>query len=114
MTRTVKPAGDGNVISYSIPIEYNFDSFPDDMSLYFTSTYDTKEPFIGLTWVDPNGHETRLGNFSITNKYTYRFNQDQKLTRKLGGVVASTALFTDLTKKTTPPEVLQGPVPAEN
>jgi peptide/nickel transport system permease protein len=107
VTKTVKTADPGKAINYSIPIVYNFDSFPVDMSLYLTSNYDTKSPFVGLTWVAPDGKETRLGNFTITNKFTYRFNQDDKVTRKLGGLVASTGLFTDLKDKTNP-KVVKG------
>ncbi len=103
ITKTVKDAGDGNAITYEIPFNYDFDGFPDDMSLYFTSNFDSKAPFVGLTWISPDGTETRLGNFSIDRKYTYRMDQDQKVTRKLGGVVASKALFTNLKKKARPP-----------
>ncbi len=105
--KTVKSADPGRAISYSIPIVYNFDSFPVDMSLYLISDYKTKSPFVGLTWVAPDGKETRLGNFTITNKFTYRFSQDEKVTRKLGGLVASTGLFTDLKDKTHP-KVVKG------
>jgi len=95
VTKTEKPAGEGKAIAYTIPVTYEFDDFPDDVSIYFTSKYTQKPPFVGLSWVSPEGKEIRLVNFSISNKYTYRANQDQKLTRKLGGVVASQGLFAD-------------------
>jgi peptide/nickel transport system permease protein len=102
VAKTTTAAGDGKAISISIPITYTFDSFPDDLSLYFTSQFQQKPPFVGLTWVAPDGKETRLSSFSINNKYTYRINQDVKLTRKLGGQVASTGLFSALTGAGSP------------
>ena len=96
VTRTVNSADPGRTITYLIPVKFEYDSFPDDMSLYFTSTFDQKKPFVGLSWIGPDGKETRLNNFEINNKFTYRFNQDDKVTRKLGGVVASTSLFSNL------------------
>ena len=99
VTRTVKDAGDGNVITYQIPINYQYDGFPDDMAIYFTSNFDSQPPFVGLSWIGPDGTETRLNNFAIDSKYTYRIDQDKKVTRKFGGMVASQALFTDLKNK---------------
>jgi len=93
VTRTVKTAGAGRVITYTIPINFDYSSFPDDMTLYFTSNFDTKKPFVGISWISPDGKETRLNSFEINSKFTYRLNQDDKVTRKLGGVVASTSLF---------------------
>lgn len=104
VTRTVKDAGAGRAITYILPIKFNYDGFADDMSLYFTSTFDKKAPFIGLSWITPDGKETRLSSFSIDRRFTYRVNQDQKITRKLGGLVASKGLFSDLkNKKSTTP-----------
>ncbi|HVN55468.1 MAG TPA: ABC transporter permease [Anaerolineaceae bacterium] len=104
VTRTVKDAGAGRSITYIMPIKFIYDGYPDDMTLYFTSTFDQKAPFIGLSWIGPDGKETRLTNFAIDTRYTYRFNQDTKVTRKLGGQVASKALFSDIKNKnfTTP------------
>jgi len=93
VTREVKDAGDGRVIIFTMPITYDYDGFPDDMALYFKSTYEEKPPFIGLSWIGPDGEETRLNNFEIKNRFTYRLDQDRKITRKLGGRVASVGLF---------------------
>jgi peptide/nickel transport system permease protein len=96
VTKTETDTSTGRVITITMPIPYNYDSFADDMSLYFTSTFTGKPPFIGLTWISPDGKETRLGNFTIDKKYTYRINQDAKITRKLKNLVATKGLFVDL------------------
>jgi peptide/nickel transport system permease protein len=91
--RTVKETTKGKVLTIILPINYTYDDFADDMSLYFQSTFTEKAPFVGLTWIAPDGKETRLGSFSIDTKYTYRIDQDQKVTRKLNNLVATKGLF---------------------
>jgi peptide/nickel transport system permease protein len=98
ITKTIKETSDGRVITITMPVTYTYDEFPTDMSLYFKSDFATKAPFVGLTWISPDGKKTRLGNFTINNSYTYRLDQDNGLTSKLGNKVASTGLFSDLTK----------------
>jgi peptide/nickel transport system permease protein len=103
--RTVKAAGAGRAITYTIPIKFDYSTYPDDISLYFTSNFQEKKPFVGISWISPDGKETRLTSFEINNKYTYRLNQDDKITRKLNGMVASTGLFSDPKIKTKPTPV---------
>jgi peptide/nickel transport system permease protein len=95
VTRTVKESGSSRTITYSIPVEFNADGFPDDITVYFNTTYAQKAPFAGLKWIYPDGSEVRLGNFSLTKRYTYRVAQDDKLTRKLSGKKANIGLFSD-------------------
>ena len=96
--KTVKETSKGKVITIILPVNFTYDDFADDMSLYFQSTFTEKAPFVGLTWIAPDGKETRLGNFSIDTKYTYRINQDPKVTRKLNNLVASKGLFLSSTE----------------
>ena len=91
--KTVKDTSKGKVITIILPINFTYNEFADDMSLYFQSTFLEKAPFIGLTWIAPDGKETRLVNFTIDTKYTYRINQDPKVTRKLNDLVAVKGLF---------------------
>jgi peptide/nickel transport system permease protein len=104
VTKVVKESSESKTITYTFPIDFNYDSFPDDLTLYFTTKFEKKAPFVGLTWITPDGNEIRLGNFALQRKVTYRFNQDSKLNRKLGGKIASIGLFSDIKNKqsTTP------------
>lgn len=102
ITSEVKETKDGRITTYTFPVDFQFDSFYDDISIYFTSSYEEKAPFVGLKWIDPNGKETRLGNFTIGRKFTYRMGQDKKLTAKLKGNAAQIGLFTDLKNVTEP------------
>jgi len=99
VTRTVTNTEEGRIITITMPINFNYDSFPNDISLYFISKYDQNPPFVGMTWIAPDGTETHFGGFSISQKFTYRLSQDQKLTRTLSNMVASKGLFVDLKNK---------------
>lgn len=103
--KTVEDNGATRTVLMTIPFEFSADAFPDDLSVYFTSEFDQKAPFVGLTWVMPDGKEIRLSNFAINEKFTYRLNQDEKLTRKLGGKLASQGLFSNPSEKKDPPVI---------
>lgn len=102
VTRTEKVTGSGKTITLTLPFEYNYDGFPDDLAVYFTSDYASKAPFVGVKWLTPDGREIRIGNFSLAKKFTYRAAQDTKLTRKLNGQIASIGLFADTKLKNNP------------
>lgn len=80
-------------IILTYPFEYQADTYPQDLALYFTSTYTAKQPFISLRWLTPDGREIRVSDFAIGTKQTFRFAQDEKLKKRLGGTVANIGLF---------------------
>lgn len=71
-------------IILTYPFEYLADTYPQDLAIYFTSTYAAKQPFISLRWLTPDGREIRVSDFAISQKQTYRFVQDNKLKKTLG------------------------------
>jgi peptide/nickel transport system permease protein len=99
VSRVEELSGEGKTIVLNFPIEYDFDSFPDDVIVFFNASYEEKAPFVGLTWTNPAGSEVRLGNFSILKKFSFRPNQEDKLKRRLGGRPANIGLFSNLEDK---------------
>jgi peptide/nickel transport system permease protein len=79
----------------TFPFEYPYDGFPQDLTLYFTSKYEKKKPFIELVLVTPDGRELEISDFSVANRETFRFPQDEKLIRKTDGELPQTYLFRD-------------------
>jgi len=65
-------------------IDYPYDGFPQELVLYFTSTFEEKQPHIGMTWITPDGREINLGSFAIGASESYYVSQDARLQRKLG------------------------------
>lgn len=73
-----------SIITLTYTIDYAYDTFPQEMILYFKSTFADKEPFVSTTWITPDGREIDMGSFAIGAAETYRFSQDTRLERKLG------------------------------
>lgn len=86
-----------NKILISMPFEYNSKDFPQELSLYFTSKFETKEPFVSIKVITPDGREIKVGSFAVGKTFTYRFSQDQKLQRRLQGNSPELGIFMDLT-----------------
>jgi peptide/nickel transport system permease protein len=75
--------------------DYNYDDFPQEITLFFRTTYATKQPFVSVLWITPDGREVRVGDFGVNRKDTYRLSQDAKLQRRLGGLPPMQGLFTN-------------------
>ncbi len=104
--KTVKPSTLGNSISISIPFDYNYDAFPSELTVFFTSKYANQLPFVSLSWKTPDGRTIRLKNLSISTSQDYRITQDSALQLRLGGVPISQGLFS--IPNSNPPQVLKG------
>ncbi len=63
--KMVKEISGMNKYTILFTIDYPYDGFPQEIVLYFTSTYIEKQPHIGMTWITPDGREISLGSFSI-------------------------------------------------
>jgi peptide/nickel transport system permease protein len=85
--------GTVNTITMTFPFEYEADSFPADMIVYFDATYKEKKPHVSMSWTKPDGTVIRIADMSVETGQTYSFSQDPKLERKLGGVSPVKALF---------------------
>jgi peptide/nickel transport system permease protein len=95
MEKVVTPFSDGSGgvdITYSF--DFNYDAFPQDMLLYFTAKYQEKQPFVSIYLMTPDGRKVRVSDFGVDAKYTFRFSQDEKLKKRLGGGDIMTGLFT--------------------
>jgi peptide/nickel transport system permease protein len=96
VTKEVTPLTDTMTdVLITFPFEYPYDGFPQDLTMYFTSTYEKKKPFVEMILVTPDGRELEISDFSIANRETFRFPQDEKLMRKTGGELPQTFLFRD-------------------
>src|SRR5215216_6700759 len=80
-------------ITYSF--DYSYDTFPQELILYFTSNYTEKLPFVSILWMTPDGREIRVADFGISKRQTFRFAQDEKLKFRLKGQDPLKGLFLD-------------------
>jgi peptide/nickel transport system permease protein len=75
--------------------DFNYDTYPQDMILYFTAEFAEKQPFVSLEWLTPDGRAIRIANMAISKQQTYRFGQDEKLKTKLRTDDIIATLFSD-------------------
>jgi len=88
-------AGDGGVstVEMTYAFDFSYDTYPQEMLFYFTSTFDQKQPFVSIELLTPDNRTIRIANYAIGNEFTYRFSQDEKLRAKLRAEEVVPALF---------------------
>ncbi len=80
----------------TLPIDFRYDTFPQEISLVLSSEYESKRPFVTLTWVTPDGRTISLGERSPrSGTDMFRISQDARLQRQLRGELPHIALFAD-------------------
>jgi peptide/nickel transport system permease protein len=96
MIKEVTPGAEGTAtISAAYTFDFSYDYYPQEMILYLTSKYQTKQPFISAEWLTPDGRTVRIINLALSQKQTYRFSQDEKLKTKLRTEDVIPQLFSD-------------------
>ena len=84
-----------NEITIQFPIDYESAELPQNLVLYFDSTYEEKKPLIALTWQTPDGRELDLGNLSVESHANYYLTLDERVKRKLKSDSVLEGLFDD-------------------
>lgn len=88
-------------VTFELDFQYN--TFPQDLVLYFTSNFDTKQPFVSIKMITPSEEEIKIGSFAIGRTYTFPISQDAKLRKKLGDVDPIIGLFIEKGDETQTP-----------
>lgn len=95
-------------ISWSYVFDYEYDTFPDELSLFFNTQFSEKLPHVELTWLTPDGREIRVATIAAEHKKSYRVSQDTKLQRRLRSDSPQVALFADPNGSEENPVPLKG------
>src|SRR5512134_1270557 len=96
ISKEVTPGAEGTATTVaSYTFDFSHDYYPQDMIIYFTSSYKEKQPFISTEWLTPDGRKIRIANMAISPRLTYRFSQDDKLKTRLKTEDVIPALFSD-------------------
>jgi len=82
-------------VEMAYTFDYSYDDYPQEMILYFSSKYAEKLPFVSIVWLTPDGRKIRIADMGISEKFTFRFSQDEKLKVRLKGEDAMKGLFND-------------------
>lgn len=92
--------------NFTFTIDFPYDKFPPEMIMYVNAEFEEKPPFISMTWQTPDGREIRIGDITPRQSDSYRFSQDTRLQRRLGGLLAEQGLFA--VPDSDPPVPLKG------
>ena len=57
-----------NDINIIYTFDYQYDTFPQDLTIFFTAEFDEKQPFASVYWITPAGEEIRVGDFGVDKK----------------------------------------------
>ncbi len=57
--------------SFTFVIDYPYNSFPQETKLYFTTEFESKNPFATFTWTTPDGREFALANAGLNRSEVY-------------------------------------------
>jgi peptide/nickel transport system permease protein len=94
--KTYEISGNTTDITFTYSFEFDYDSFPDELSLIFYANFNEKYPHVSMTWLTPDGREIRLSSVSLEkSRLHYRISQDERLQRKLKGLNPEVGLFAD-------------------
>lgn len=88
--------------------DYTADDFPQEISVFLTSTHDEKRPLVSLTWLTPDGREIRITDVTVEGATTVRFSQESRLERRLEGLQPEIGLFMDPESDPADPKPLKG------
>jgi peptide/nickel transport system permease protein len=83
-------------ILFPFTFDYQYEDFPQEISVFFRAQYEEKAPHLSLTWRTPDGREIKIGSFAMQgNSLSLRVSQEKNLQRKLGGQLPHIGLFAD-------------------
>lgn len=104
--KTIEQRGGLREATIIFPINFTYDDFPREILLYMRANFDGRQPHVEMTWHTPDGREIRAGEVSARPAETYRFSQDQRLLRRLGGLAPRIGFFAE--PDSDPPVPLKG------
>ncbi|MBX3048529.1 MAG: ABC transporter permease [Anaerolineales bacterium] len=96
----------GEALLVTYIFDYTADEAPQDIVFSFTATFKSRNPFVSIFWITPDGREIRLIEQGINYNTTYRVVQDTKLQRRLNGLSPEIGLFDN--PETEAVDVLKG------
>lgn len=68
---------------FTFEFDFPYDTFPPEVIMFASAQYESKQPFVEMLWITPDGREIRAGEFSPGASSSVRFAQDSRLQRRL-------------------------------
>jgi peptide/nickel transport system permease protein len=98
-------------IDFSYSFDFEYDDYPQELFLYFDTTFANKGPFVSVTMIQPDGTELKIGDFGLNKKQTIRFSQDERLQKRVNRIMKAevnpvVGIFS--VPESTPPVIQKG------
>ena len=103
LQKNIREIEGGREINIAMPFDYSFDSFPQELTLYFTAEFLEKQPYVSVTLQTPDGRTIRIADFAVDHTQTFIFSQDTRLTRRLNGLIPREGIFLNPESDSTTP-----------
>lgn len=71
-------------VAISMPFDYSYRKFPQELAVFFDVEYADRAPHVALSWRPPDGSEIRLGELTVNRREIYRISADSRLQQELG------------------------------
>lgn len=104
--KEIQTVGNNQEILMHYVFDYQYDDFPQELIIFFTSTYDVKQPHVSMKWITPDGRELRMSQMSVRRSDQYRFELDERLKRRIKDMTITQGLFAQ--PDVMPPTVQKG------
>jgi peptide/nickel transport system permease protein len=96
LQKTVTPGAQGTgTVDMSYTFDFEYDAYPQELYLYFTTQYVEKQPFVSIVWLTPDDRKIRIDDLGLSLNQTVPFSQDKRLQQRLKGEDVIPALFSD-------------------
>ena len=99
-----KDTGSKFTITLNMTFDYQYDAFPQALTVHLTPKFKTGRPFVTVYWITPDGREVKLREFKLQGPETYRISQDSRLQKAIGDQAPEQALFADPSTTTLSPK----------
>jgi peptide/nickel transport system permease protein len=76
-------------IRVEFSFDYQYDDFPSELNLFFTSRFNASAPQLTIHWVKPNGGEYILSTIVISKEDRYYVSNDDRLAKELRELISS-------------------------
>jgi peptide/nickel transport system permease protein len=92
-------SADSKTIEITYSFDFEADAYPQDLMLYFNNTYATKQPFVDISIIMPNGGSIPIMQGGASAHENVRFSQEQKLIKQFSNRTPMQGLFSDPTQQ---------------
>ena len=103
--RSMAPFEGGRIEEQTLHFEFDYDDFPSELNLFLDAEFESRAPFVRMTWERPDGTEVALGSRRVGARERVSISQDSALEARLRQA-PQVGLFSD--PEAAEPEVMPG------